>query len=336
LPEFEPTGLARLPLMLLRHVEVLGLDRARLMAAAGLDAVELNDPDARVPIQKSWSLWRAILERRPDGAMGLRLGAAARVRDLGVVGYTMFYSSTLGAALARLCRYSHVITKAVQYRLEHDAGLSSVALEGNPRFDSLIQPLDARLAFVVAAAREITGADVVPHEVCFSYEEPLDVAEHQRFFRCPLRFERTPSAVVFSRQDLDRPAVAGDETLGGYLDRVAEEVLQSLEDRSSLREQVQRTIWSQLAAGPPSLPNVASRLGQSPRTLQRRLRASGTSFAELLDELRRHMALRLLKDRSLAIYEVAFLLGYSDPSTFYRAFRRWHGAPPDEFRRKAG
>ena len=335
MPEFEPTGLARLPLMLLRHVEEFGLDRDELMRSAGLSTAELEDPDARVSTHKTWSLWRAIVDRETDPALGLRLGAAARVRDFGVVGYVMFYSSTLREALERLCRYSHVITKAVQYMLEHEGQRSRVQLESNPRFDALIHPLDARLAFVVAAAREITAAEVVPLEVRFTYEAPLARAEHQRFFRCPLGFEHSASAVVFAADDLDRPAVGGDATLGGYLERVADEVLQSLDDRSSLSDRVQRAIWSQLAAGPPSLSRVAALVGISPRTLQRRLRTSGTSFGLLLEELRHRMALRLLEDRSLAVYEVAFLLGYSDPSTFYRAFRRWQGAAPDEYRRNA-
>jgi AraC-like DNA-binding protein len=336
MPEFEPTGLARVPLLLLHHVDELGLEREELMRAAGLTEEELVDPDARVPVNKTWSLWRIVIDRVDDPALGLRLGAAARIREFGIVGYTMYYSATLRDAFCRLARYSHIISKALQYHLQHEADHTRLLLESNPQFDALRHPLDARLAVVVAAAREITQWEILPIEVHFPYERPVQIAEHQRFFRCSLEFDRPQPMILFRDEDLDRAVAGGDETLSAYLDRLAEDVLRSLEDRSSLRDRVQRAIWAELAAGPPTLGKIASVLGISARTLQRRLRESGTSFGRLLDSFRHGMALRLLRDKSLAVYEVAFLLGYSDPSTFYRAFRRWRGAPPDEFRRTAG
>jgi len=337
MPEFEPTGLARLPLLVLHHVEEFGLDRGELMSAAGLSEDELRDPDSRVSVQKMWSLWRHVIERVPEpkAGLGLRLGAAMRVRELGIVGYTMHHSATLRGAFRRLARYSHIISRAIQYLLREEPDHSRVVLEPNPRFDALVHPLDARLAAAVASAREITGSNLAPLEVRFTYERPLDLAEHQRFFRCELEFDRPQAEILFRNEDLERNVVTADETLSGYLERLADDVLRSLENPRSMLDRVQRAIWSQLAAGPPSLPRVAGLLGISPRTLQRRLREAGTSFAALLDGLRHTMAIRLLRDRSLAVYEIAFLLGYSDPSTFFRAFRRWRGASPDEFRRSA-
>jgi AraC-like DNA-binding protein len=331
--DLELTGLARIPLHMLNHVEEVGLDRGELMHAAGLDEAELRDPDARIPVSKIWNLWRIVIERVPDPALGVRMGAAAKVREFGIVGYTMLFSATLRGAFDRLARYSHVLSKAVEYVLEPEADHTRLMLERSPRFDALHRPLDARLSVVVAAAREITGTEVSPLEVHFPYERPLDVAEHQRYFRCPLRFDEPRAAVLFRNDDLDRPVAAGDETLSLYLDRLADEVMEELKDRSSISVRVRRAIWTELGAGPPTLERIASALSLSPRTLQRRLRDAGTSFCTLLDSFRQQMALHLLRDRNLAIYEVAFLLGYSDPSAFYRAFRRWRGTAPDEFRR---
>jgi AraC-like DNA-binding protein len=127
--------------------------------------------------------------------------------------------------------------------------------------------------------------------------------------------------------------VGADVTLGGYLDQLATELLRGLPDPDSFRDRVRRAMWSELSDGPPALTTTAANLAVSPRTLQRRLREEGTSFGQLLDELRREFALRLLRDRKLAVYEVAFLLGYAEPSTFHRAFRRWTGLSPLRFRR---
>ena len=127
--------------------------------------------------------------------------------------------------------------------------------------------------------------------------------------------------------------MAADETLTGYLDQLAEGVARALSESVTFRQRVCRAIWSDLSGGKPSVQQVASRLGVSTRTLQRRLEEEGTSFAQELDRLRQDLATRLLQDRSLAVYEVAFLLGYAEPSTFYRAFRRWKNVSPHEFRR---
>jgi AraC-like DNA-binding protein len=132
------------------------------------------------------------------------------------------------------------------------------------------------------------------------------------------------------------PVTNADERLCRYLDQLAAEALDALGPEGSFVDRVRRAIWSDLSGGHPCLAQTASTLGVSTRTLQRRLREEGTTFAALLDVFRREMSTRLLRDKSLAVYEVAFLLGYSDPSAFYRAFRRWQGASPYEFRTAAG
>jgi len=330
----ELTGLARIPLLMLERTADYGLDRDELAAAAGFKN-ELENPDARVSVTKIWNLWRILIDRTSDPFLGLHLMMGLRIRQFGVVGYAMVNSRTVLDALRRLTRYSRIITEALELTLSVEADRVDLVVARSPRLDALVHPVDARLAGVLGAVRELAGAEITPIEVRFPYSRPRRVSDHRRFFRCELRFDSGGTGMVFRRQDLDRAVSTADEALAGYLDRYAESVLVSLAKHGSSAERVRKAVWSHLADGPPTLHKAAATLGVSARTLQRRLSLEGTSFAAVLDDFRWEMAVSLLRDRSLAVYEIAFLLGYSDPSTFYRAFRRWEGIPPHEFRRKA-
>jgi len=329
----ELTGLVRLPLVVLDGAERLGLDREELMRVAGLTAGELTDPDERVPVVKIWQLWKAVIRRSDDPALGLKLAEGFTTRGLGLIGYGVLHSLTLRDALGRLARYAHIVNEAIQITVEERETDVWITTRASPRFDKLRHPLDARLATLIAMAREVTGNEITPLEVRFPYERPEDTREHKRVFKCPLVFGADREALVLRRENLDLPVTTADETLTGYLDQLADEVKLSLSRGSNWISEVRRTIWEELCGGQVSVQRVASALAMSPRTLQRRLRDEHVSFSAVLDELRRAMAKRLLRDKELAIYEVAFLLGYAEPSTFNRAFRRWNDVAPQEYRR---
>jgi AraC-like DNA-binding protein len=328
------TGLARIPIGLIdKAARRYGLDREELIRLAGLTPTELDDPDSRVSLAKIWTLWRVVIDKAPDPWLGLHLGAETAVRELGLVGYAAYHSQTLHAAFERVARYSRIVNEAlVAHMIDHE-DRGSFAVDKAPRLDALRHPIDGRLASVWAVARELTGVDVTPLEVRFPYPRPADTSELARVFGCSMQFDQPESMIVFSRTDLDREVVHADETLSGYLDKLAIDSLKTLDEDVSFRQRVRRAIWSELSGGKPSVRQIARKLGVSPRTLQRRLEEERTSFAAELDGLRHEAASSLLEDRSLAVYEIAFLLGYSEPSTFYRAFRRWKRISPQEFRR---
>jgi AraC-like DNA-binding protein len=191
---------------------------------------------------------------------------------------------------------------------------------------------DYRLAALLQASRELTGVDVVPAEVSFTHSRPSTTIAHHRFFRCSLRFAAPTASVVFRASDLDLPVARADETLAGYLSKYAETVLASLARGDTMRHAVRGAIWSLLGDGAPSLRRVAGALHVAPRTLQRRLAAEDTSLHREIDEIRKTMAIATLRDRSIPVADVAFLLGYTDPSTFFRSFKRWTGTTPRQFR----
>lgn len=328
------TSLVRLPLHLLRQTDKEGLDRGELLRQAGLRESDLSDPDARIPLLRFLALWRAVLAilNRPD--VGVRFGAEIRVRDVGLVGYLMLNSPTLGDALERVVRFGRILDEDYPPRLVVDGDRAEYRWE--PYRQLVIAPerlWDHELAGHLAVIRELVGLDLRPVAVHLPYTDPpRDLSAHRDFFRAPLEFGSDHSGLVFKREHLDLPIRSADATLGRYLEQHAEGVLEELAPDGGLVEKVERALWAEMKEGHLELERVASALAMSPRTLQRRLQSDGTSFSELREEFRRRMATLLLEDRELAVYEVAFLLGYSEPSTFYRAFRRWTDSSPRQFR----
>ena len=312
------------------------MDRQALMEAAGLRPSELADPDSRARFSTLVAIWQLIAQRISDPGFGIRTGASVKVRESGLLGYVMCYSATLEAALRRFVRYSRIVTDAVEFTLEpprrrHVAVAQSRAALGV----GLPFAVDQALAGLLSLCRQITGVDIMPFEVTFSYGQPASTLAHRRFFRCPLRFGQPESKVVFHERDLSLPVPRSDETLAGYLSDYADNVLRSLVTGTSTRERVRAAIWGALSEGQPTLRRIASAVQLPPRTLQRRLAEEGSSLQREVEEIRKAMATAMLREGTTPIDQVAFLLGYAEPSTLFRAFSRWTGMTPHQYRRSA-
>ena len=326
--------MARFPAFLLSQAETLGLDPEKLLVRAGVSRRELRDPDARIQARKNIRLWQAVLEANGDADVGIRIGRELRIKDAGLVGYTMMHSPNLGEALARLVRFGRILSDTHPPTLQLVGDRAELAFEPYPEQRvTLTRLADFDVAAVLAVLREITGVELTPKEIHLPYREPAGgMASHRSFLGGSLRFDQPLIQLVFQRHSLNLPVRTADLALGGYLDQLAQQVVESLAPGGTLAERVERALWLLIKEGRPNLEDVAAELAMSPRTLQRRLREEGTSFVELLDKFRHGFSLLLLEDRELAVYEVAYLLGYAEPSTFYRAFRRWTDLSPQEYR----
>jgi AraC-like DNA-binding protein len=331
----QPSGLARLALMQLDKLGQMGLPRDLLLREARVDERQLRDPDARIPLDAVARLWRVAASHIPDPAFGLRLGAETSVREWGIVGYAVAFSNTLGSALNRFAHYSRVVSDALVVRIDTERDATWVRLDVQPALRAFRPAVDARLAALLSACREMVAAPVTPLLVQLSYRQPADVKDYERFFGAPLEFGALASSFLLRSEDLARRVAVADQTLVGYLETLADQTLASISQERTLREQVYRVLWSELSERTPTLEGVARTLGVSARTLQRQLRQQGTSFAAVLTALRREMAPSLLRDGQNGVAEVAFLLGYEDPSAFRRAFQRWFGRSPRSFRSAA-
>ena len=326
------TKLARVTRVLIEEAERLGADRADVLRDSGLTERAIADPDRRIPTSWTADVWMAIVRLLPGPDTGVRMGASRALRDYGLVGYTMLHSPTLADAFGRLLRYSRIVDDFIRLDLEDGDDTLRLRFARQPILDALRQPAEYLASRMVATARELTASEIVPAEVCMPHPEGPQTAAHREMFGSRIVYDTADVVIEFHARDIQRPVVQADHELGDYLDALASRTLQELPEQTSFVAVVRRAIWDRTDGTVATLEKVAGALGSSARSLQRRLAQDGTSFQVVRDEVRRTMATRLLYGADLAIQEIAYLLGYSDPSAFHRAFRRWEGIGPRSFR----
>lgn len=309
-----------------------GMDRDTLLRQIEVSEDQLGDPDNRVPADKTFRLWRRINNQLDDPDLGLEVGSTLEIRSAGVVGYAMLHSDTLLGALRRIVRFAKLLNQRAELALDDWGDRWRLQALHQPLIPGFRQPVDEGIAGVIAVLREIAQRDLVPAAVYFSYPRPEDTSTHRRIFGTALHFGTPATAIEIWDRDVRTSVPSADPGLTRYLDQLAEIGLESLPSPKTYAERVRQAVWPHLSEGLPTLKEIASELALSSRSLQRRLREEETSFADVVDGLRHDKACLMLKDPNLAVYEVGYLLGYSDPSTFHRAFRRWQGTSPSRFR----
>ncbi len=310
------------------------MGREELTRAAGLAGQEAADPDARLRTASMLKLWREVIDGLDDPILGIRCGMSVKAMDLGLVGYTMHHSRDLHGALNRLSRYGRILSEAINFSVVETGEGAVMVWRGHPGLEALRHPVEAAVATVISVSRQITGTDLAPISVDLTSPIPTAVGDYRSQFHCPVKFGRPSASVTFSHRQLQLPTRAADATLLKYLDDLAATTLGPLEERdSNTVARVRRALWSVLPGGRPNLWRTAADTGMSARTLQRRLGEEQSSFSTVLDDLRRDLSQELLLDKKLSVAQVAFLLGYSEPSAFQRAYRRWWGISPRRYRR---
>jgi len=314
--------------------EAVGLDAKAIAAESGIEPAWLVDPDSRVPLENHLRMWAAI-SRRP---IGLELGAQLGLHGLGVVGYAMRHGATVGEALAWQQRYKAIVHSGVIPEMERRAGPAGPRIVfthvAPPPFLRLREPVEAYAASLVTGLQGLSGRPLRAAFVTLPLARPADPRRHEEFFTCPVAWGGPLLEVAFDAGILDWPLPQSDTRLFGYLARRADQLLAELPAEASVAAQVRREVGAMLAQGEPRLEAVARRLALSGRTLHRRLDEEGTRFADLVDQARRERAEILLADPQLSCTEIAFLLGYTEPAPFFRAFKRWMGMPPQAFRKQ--
>jgi AraC-like DNA-binding protein len=191
------------------------------------------------------------------------------------------------------------------------------------------------MAVALSLIRLMAGSHWTPVEVYFAHQAPRRDSEHARVFGSPVSFGHQANAFVIEREFLERQVPAADPRLYPILRRHLDQVLAEMPREDDLLASVRRAIGESISNGDPNLTQVGKRIAMGPRTLQRRLKDYGVDFKTLVDDTRRRFALSYLRNRTHTLVEIAYLLGYSEVSAFSRAFRRWTGSTPSDYRRRA-
>jgi len=314
-------------------VESKGVDTRLLFEATNFKAETLDDPDARIPFAQLVEIYEVAAQLTGDPNFGLHIGENVSPAAFEVLGYTALNSATVGEAFARIARYHSIWTNGAEFILQTNGSSSMLVYR---YLDKSIKEHRQDCEMTFAAVASLCPRIALPSwsagRLEFQHAAPADCSEHQRIFRCEVLFGRDENKLTFDSSTLALSIHNADPTLGALLDRHAEELLSKYLPRDSLLDKVRRLIGLELRGGDPSLDRIADKLGLTPRTLQRKLRESDTSHNDLLTEMRRELALSYLRDQKMAICEVAYLLGFSESSSFHRAFKRWTGKTPNEYR----
>lgn len=311
----------------------------RIAAGLGLEVSAIDDRAERVPSDSLRAAWQAITTATSEDPWYVARSAMSSDIEGGItaVMYACGTKATLGDGLETLTRYYRLINDAVEIRLSHEGDTGMITRADRGESTSSFAEAQFALGFVLLCCRRMASRRVTPREVWFRHVDPKIAADAgAAIFDCPVRMGRSIDALVFDDKTLATPLRRAEEALSRVLDQAVTAALAILPEvrDEPIVDAVRRDLALHLAHD-SSLDALASRLAMHKRTLQRRLKEAGTSHKDVLDDLRRSIAERHVRAGELSLTEVAFLLGFSEPAVFTRAFKGWYGVAPSKMRTDA-
>jgi AraC-like DNA-binding protein len=334
----EPTIAAGYPRAFLDFAVARGADRQALVERSSIRPDELEEQDNRVSFKQYMALMEAGVELCDEPALALLFGEAVRMQEVSIVGLIGEASETTEEARRQLNRYARLTLDEgearASERLELVRDEDGVWLKlTSPLYNNRLL-VEAGFAQSICGAREMFGATndfskwPYPKAIHFTHSEPAYRAEYDRVFGVPLFFGSHMNALLMDEQFLSIRLPRANRYVFGILSAHAEALLKSLESSKTTRGRVESLLMPVLHTGEATMDTIAAELGVSRPTLFRRLKAEGTTFEKVLDELRHKLALYYLSGKKVSVNETAYLVGFSDAAAFSRAFKRWTGKSP--------
>jgi len=308
-----------------------GIDPLEVLVEAGIAPKLFDDPDNLITYRARGRLMTRSVVRTGCPHFGLLVGQRMNLQSLGLVGLLVRNAPDVGSALRSLVTFLHLHARGAVMDLTVDPGLATLSYDAyQPAVESIDQTGDGATAMMLNAMRTLCGTDFQPIEARFAHRKPDDVRPFRQFFKVPLRFDAEHFALVFSRDWLDR-RVPGTDT---ELERLLQKQIDVLEAKhgDEFPQIVRGILRSTLLTDQTGADQIAALFSMHVRTLSRRLETFGTSFQELVDEGRFEIARQMLENTSVEVGQIAEALGYTRPSAFIRAFRRWSGTTPAAWR----
>jgi len=305
----------------------LGYDKTALLSAAGVTAAQMEDPDGRVPCMSIPALIGQAMRTRPTTNLGIKVAAQTPIGAFQLLDYLIVTCQNVSQGIRQLARYLRLSEAPFSVEIHDDEDPVRIVYVGIQ--DSFTAEFEIALA--IFHLRREAESRLQPEYACFTHT-PDDLNEAEQLLGCPMRTQRPWLGLALSRQSWELPLRRRDAVLQSLLLRNADEIADRLPKPNDVVSDLRRILLTRLAQGDSNIESVARSMGTSVRSLQRRLTYRGSSYQDVLDSIRREAAGQYLSDRNLSISEVGYLLGYSEPAAFHRAFKRWHGSTPHEFR----
>ena len=308
-----------------------GIDPEPLFREEGIDPDMLFDAGARIPLDRYQRLDVKAAELSGDPYFGLKGAEYSRPAHLGALGFAWLASSSLRTAFQRLSRYARVIQEKLTIELDEDDDFFYVRMDAHmPLLNKRIRE-NGQMAAVTRFSRVIAGNNFNPAKICFKQSEPEDSGYYYELFRCPLEFNAQATTFIIRLEDVDKRLTGSNDQLAKLNEHIVVKYLAHSE-KNDIVNRVKAAVIDGLANGQVTETLIAEEMYTTPRNLHRKLQKEDTSFKTLLTEVRKELAQQYIQDRSKTLTEISFMLGFSEVSSFSRAFKGWTGRPPSEAR----
>jgi len=324
---------------LLSQVDILwnilidyGYDAESVFLELGINREMILKPGARIPHAIADSLCSKVDDLIDDPCWGLRGAKFWHPSHFNALGYAWLASSTLREAIKRTTHYAHITGTDSEHRVEDTAKGLTVTLSYSLKLPAL---MDLAISIWLSACRLNYGSDLNPVEVNFIHSQLTCAEEYDSFFKAPVNFNADYDSFTLPADAVDKRLSIGNPHLATLNDQYIITYLAEL-DKNNIVQRVKGAIIEMLPSGGVSVEKVAKKLNMSTRSLQRKLQGAHSTFGKLLDEVRHEVAEHYIHDSNVSLSEIAFVLGYSEYSSFWRAYKRWTKASPSYIRKSEG
>lgn len=286
-----------------------------------------------IPAEEFLSLHEMLAVKLGRG-FPIRVGQKMIIEDYGVLGLSWRTCSRVGEIFERSKRYFKLLSNTFFWDVEDQGTLSRVRLDREAYRWGMELSTEASLSATVVVLQAMSEQNIMPIQVTFKHSAPEDLTDHNKAFQCPILFDQSDYSITYKTEDLNLRTGKADSTINSYLVKQVEEKTKGIKiPGNSFVRDVESLIEDALPTGIPSIHNISDLLAMSNRTLTRRLSEAGVTFRDLIKKAQYQIAKDMLKDPSNSIGDIAFITGFSDQSAFNRAFKKWSGANPSDFRK---
>jgi len=330
-----PTTLASIAVLISKALQHYGIDYIALFKEAGLDPAMMRDAHARYSFAKITRLWQLAGKVTKDPCFGLVAAGFWHPTTLHALGYSWLASTNLKEAMERLVRYARIVNTHVVFQFEELDDSYRLIMGSQKSFGEELKPafeaMDGGFALILGMCKTSYGKDFLPSKLEMRRPEPENLSRFKQHFKVPMKFNCEQNIIYFQKSTLEKNLVTANPDLTRVNDKVITDYLASL-DTDNIDMLVKAKMLDSLASGRVSEIFIAQSINMSTRSLQRKLKEHETSFKRLLDETRKELAGQYIENQGIAINEITYLLGFSEPSNFSRAFKRWNGLSPSAYR----
>lgn len=293
---------------------------------------EIKSGDKYLPIDRLFEIYELADQHLAPG-FGARQGQQLDSADYGTLGLSWRTCWRAREVLDRVERFMVLVTDHGSLQVQEMDGFTKVLLHRDAYRTGVAIANEASFVMLAGILCEVTGKQIHPTNVAFKHRNPA-VSAFTDFFQCPVSFEQDMNSIEFRTSDIDVPTIKADESIHQFfVERMDEEKKGIQTNANRLLTDIHRLITEALPSGIPSVIQVADYVGMSARTLKRRLADNGLTFRDFVQNIQRKVAIDLIKNTTQSMAEIAFQTGFSEQSAFNRAFKRWTGQSPADFRK---